>query len=565
MSAISAAAERRKTIENIYPLTPMQEGLLFHSVLQPHDGLYVPQMVLRLDGPLDAQLLEQVWRDVAGRHAVLRTTFHWEERDTPFQVVHRASDDRSFRTLDWSDADDADVDRRLAGLLETNRRQPFDFKQAPLARLDLVHCGGSRHTLVFCYHHLILDGWSAGRVLSETFERYRARNDGRPPLPVPSRPYADYVGWLKRQDRAKAHLFWETYLSDHPGSTRLLPESKGHEFASREWSSTPALKAALDAFCHANGVTLNTVLQGAIGLLIARNTFEDDVLFGTTVAGRPHDLPGSGDMVGLFINTIPVRVKTDPGARLRHWLGGLQNRQAEASEYGFHPLREIQGQAPALFDCLLILESYPISTGSLTGLPFRLTRADFEEWTHYPLTLYVSGNETLRFTARYAQDALTLEALDRYLAEIGTLLEEFTANPEALMSRWAPRVRAEARPSIEPGHATVTARPVPAHQTGARAAASGSNPASTPTEKMLAAAWADILRIPEPGTEAHFFDLGGHSLLAARVIGRVRRELQLELPVKSLFDRPVLADLATYIDALRAMSAPLDDAASIEI
>ena len=541
-AATSASVDRRKNIENIYPLSPMQEGLLFHAVTAPEPGVYMPQVVLHLSGEVDARALEAAWRQAVARHSVLRSGFYWEERDEPFQVVYREAP-LSWTALDWSGVDEPDHEAQLSALLAANRAEAFDLRRPPLMRLQWIDGGAGRHSLVLAYHHLILDGWSASQLVREAFQLYLRETGMAVPSPAVLRPYADYIAWLKHQDRGAAEAFWRNYLAGAEPA-RFLPETTAPAgFARREWICPAPLAATLRRMCQGLGITLNTLLQGALGLLIANRTGSADVIFGATSSGRPATLPGATDMIGLFINTLPVRVRIDAAQSLGTWLSALQASQSHADQHAHLPLRVIQAERGALFDTLFVFESYPVSTDIGGKASFRLASVQFDEWTHFPLTLMAAeGGESLSLTARYARNALDEAAIDQHLAALGRLLEQMASFPAATLDRFAGSVQTPLR--------TAPARP----ETRTRRAESGYSAPSTETEKILASAWADVLKRPEPGIDDHFFELGGHSLLAARVISRVRRELGLELPVKILFERPVLGELATYIDALRAAS-----------
>jgi acyl carrier protein len=538
----ATAADRRKNIENIYPLSPMQEGLLFHTVMTPEAGVYMPQIVLHLTGEVDARALEAAWRLAVRRHSVLRSGFYWEERDEPFQVVYREAA-LSWTLLDWSDADEAAREARLAALLAANRAEPFDLRRPPLMRVQWIGGGAGTHSLILAYHHLILDGWSAAQLVCEAFQLYLRETGLAVPLPPLPRPYTDYIAWLKRQDRRAAESFWRDALAGAE-PMRFLPVTTGAAgFARREWTCPAPLAATLRRMCQGLGITTNTLLQGALGLLIANQTGSADVIFGATSSGRPATLDGATDMIGLFINTLPVRVKIEPRQTLAAWLAALQASQSLADQHAHLPLRAIQGERGALFDTLMVFESYPISTDIGGGATFKLAGVAFDEWTHFPLTLMAAADgEGLSLTARYARDALDEAAIAEQLTGLGRLLERMASHSAATLDRFV-----TFNPAVRPAQPRDAA---PAPRTG-----SGYAAPSTDTEKILASAWADVLKRPEPSSGDNFFELGGHSLLAARVIGRVRRELAIELPVKSLFERPVLADLAAYIDALRAASA----------
>lgn len=552
MNDTSMTPERRKAIENIYPLSPMQEGLLFHTIANPAAGVYMPQTVLRLEGHIDAGRLETAWRDAVARHAVLRSSFHWEEREHPFQVVHRQAD-LSWTRFDWQPYDKDEQEAQLVRLLADNRKNRFDLHRPPLLRLHWIDTGENRGMLVLAYHHLILDGWSVGQLVRESFQLYMQHCGAVDLVPPPPRPYADYIAWLRRQDHAASKRFWAGYLDGLEHPTLLFPAAEPQSFKRREWTCPPALGARLKDFCKASGLTMNTLLQGAVALLVARVTGRSDVVFGATVAGRPSTLANAAGMVGLFINTLPVRTRLDAAQTLTAWLDALQRRQAETVEHEYLPLRSVQGDWGALFDCLLIFESYPVSKDLGKEARFRLTGVDFDEWTHYPLTIFATTrNDELVLTARYNSSLPDGIDASTALDALATILERLATAPDATLDDFI----APSDPR-QTGKVSIEATPLP--EPRCRRAA------TTSTERMLATVWAEVLKGPEPQAHDHFFELGGHSLLAARVISRVRRDYDMELPVKSLFDRPVLGDLAAYIDALRATAAPSRGEREIEI
>lgn len=217
----SAALAGPNAVADIYPLSPMQEGLLFHTVATGGDGLYMPQTAIRLRGAVDGAALEAAWRGILRRHGVLRTGFHWEERDEPYQVVFRDAP-ASFTTLDWSGASDVEQRERLSDLFTANRAMPFDLRRPPLARAQWIRTGSQDSILVVCYHHIILDGWSIRKLLEELLLLYQ-RETGADTSPLPEAPsYSAYIGWLKERDRAASARFWRSYLAGSPGPTRLL-------------------------------------------------------------------------------------------------------------------------------------------------------------------------------------------------------------------------------------------------------------------------------------------------------------------------------------------------------
>lgn len=539
----SRPAVSRSDIADMYPLSPMQEGILFHSVSAPEAGLYMPQTAIRLSGPVDSQALRAAWQAAVNRHPVLRSAFYWEERDQPFQIVFRSAT-LPWTELDWSDSDGDDYQTRLAALLADNRQRPFDLKRPPLLRIQFIRTGAERSVLVVCFHHIILDGWSVRQLLEDALALYLTET-GRNVLPLPpARPYSNYIGWLKKRDRAASGRFWQQYLAGFAGPTRLLQGDSTDNFERGQWQVPADIRLALRDFCARHSLTLNTVLQGALGLLIARQTGRNDVVFGTTTSGRPGDLPGATAMVGLFINTLPVRVTIDAGQTLEAWLRDLQARQAATTDHDYLPLRQIQGSGASLFDTLLVVENFSTPAKNERHLPFRVEGSDFDERTHFPLTIWVvPGEDDLFFHAGYSSDTVKS-------ASIAALMQRFIGTLGD-MARSAPGQAALSPECVAPlpedaGFAN------PASFIPAKAPAIAAPSAlTTPTQHLLASVWAEVLHCGPLDGAANFFDLGGHSLLAARVISRLRRELSVDIPVRSLFERPVLSDLAAFIDATR--------------
>ncbi|MEN8447096.1 MAG: condensation domain-containing protein, partial [Cyanobacteria bacterium J06555_13] len=423
--ASASQTAKRSNIENMYPLSPMQEGLLFHSLLSPTSGTYVPQIVLSFSSeperPINGQLLKQAWEEAVAQHSILRTGFYWEQRDNPFQVVYRSGlsspADKIWIEQDWQHLSATEQAAKLQVFLACNRSEPFNLNQPPLIRLTLINRGCDRQTaspqnryyLIWCYHHLILDGWSASQLLKEVFQQYFVSSDnlsGDPSLAPRSAPraYGEYIAWLNKQDITTAQSFWKDYLDGWAGPTSLpivklqTPQTAKPAPPQRVEQQRPLSAKAtqrIKTFAQTHKITLNTFIQAALGLVLSRYCDTRDVVFGATCAGRPTALAGALSMVGLFINTLPVRVRLDNDVTVVDWLQGLSAQQAATTDYEYISLRELQqwvNKGKSLFDCLLVFESYPISAESFNAqTDLHLDDIQFNEWTHFPLTILVSG------------------------------------------------------------------------------------------------------------------------------------------------------------------------------
>lgn len=434
-------------IENMYPLSPMQEGLLFHSLLAPASGVYVPQVVLTLSGEIAESRLRQAWESAIARHSILRTGFYWEQRDQPFQVVYRQGS-MSWSTQDWKHLSKKEQSAKLSVLLACNRSEPFNLNSASLMRLIWVNLGEDHHLLVWCYHHLILDGWSASLVLKEVFQRYFSSLSSVQPV-LPTAPaYSDYIVWLGKQDQATAKSFWKDYLSGWQGSVQLpiiqaaQPNSAASPqslLAEQQRPFSAKFTQKLKAFAQSQKITLNTLIQAALGLVLCRYCNADDVVFGATCAGRPANLAGATAMIGLFINTLPVRVQLMHETTVAEWLGSLHRQQATTTPYEYISLRELQtwvNNGNSLFDCLLVFESYPVAANLTQGSTennqanLALESVQFDEWTHLPLTLLVGVEDRLTITAKFQTDRLETRAVSRFLGHLGNVLTALMETPE---------------------------------------------------------------------------------------------------------------------------------------
>ncbi|BCH62053.1 siderophore biosynthesis protein (plasmid) [Agrobacterium vitis] len=554
----------RNNIADIYPLAPMQEGILFHSVSSPGDGLYMPQTALRITGAVDADALKAAWQDAIDRHPILRSGFFWEERDEPFQIAFRSLP-VAFTTLDWTGNDPASERERLQALFSANRAEPFDLHRPPLIRVQWISTGQDQSIMVVCYHHIILDGWSIRQLLDEVLSLYRRAADRAEPALPPARPYGDYIGWLKKRERAVSLRFWQDRLQDFAGTTRLLAGEATGQFERQCREVPKPLHEAMLAYGAAHGLTLNTLLQGALSLLIARQTGSRDLIFGTTTAGRPVTLEGATTMIGLFINTLPVRVRLNEGLSVSDWLAGLQKAHAETGEHDHVPLAAIQGPGVSLFDTLLVVENFPVQAKRTDAPALLKTEGiDFDERTHFPLTLWATPHPTgLTLMAGFSRDMLASETAAALLERLGDIIaimiRSSTTDVCAILDE-LPSVMAAAGLS-EGGSGDGT------HLMPLKQAPSGIPKSATPsaTEITLAQIWTEVLKSGPLDGQANFFELGGHSLLAVRVASRLRGAFCVPVPMRVLFEHPVLANLAAYIDSLRPQVPPATDHIEIDI
>jgi amino acid adenylation domain-containing protein/non-ribosomal peptide synthase protein (TIGR01720 family) len=408
-------------IEDIYTLSPMQQGMLFHTLYEQAAGDYINQIRVTVEG-LDVARFQQAWDVTVQAHDVLRSGFFWEgQLEWPCQVVYREAR-LPIEHLDWRAMPERDL--ALQNLQETQRRQGFDLAKAPLVRLVLVRTDEQCHELIYTHHHILMDGWSNSRLFGEVLQRYAGVA-----VPEAAGRYRDYIGWLQQRDAGATETFWREQLSALQAPTRLgsSQPSAANGHGEHQLSLDRSLTGRLEAFARSNKVTLNTLVQAAWLVLLQRHSGQAVVSFGATVAGRPADLVGVEQQIGLFINTLPVICAVDGQQTVADWLQAVQAQNLALREHEHTGLYDIQrwaGQGgEALFDNILVFENYPVSKAlkQSGGSGIRFGLPDSREQTSFPLTVLVDVGDTLSVQFSFARahfDAHTVQAYGRHLLNL---------------------------------------------------------------------------------------------------------------------------------------------------
>lgn len=438
--------KRNDNIEDIYPLSHLQQGMLFHTLYAPESEVYFEQLSCTLRGALDKDALRRAWQSVIDRHTILRTAFFWERREKPLQVVRRKLT-LPWQQQDWRGLSTLEQQERFKAYLEADRSLGFDFSKAPLMRLVLIQLTEDTYHLVWSHHHILLDGWSVSLVMNEVFALYEAFSGGNEINLERTRPYRDYIAWLFKQDASKSESFWRQALKGFRAPTAFVidsllnrPENEKENYDERETSVSAEGTARLQLLATRHRLTLNTLVQGAWALLLSRYSGESDVLFGSVVSGRPASLEGVETMIGLFLNTLPVRVRISPTVAALAWLKQLQQQQLELREYEHTPLIDIQGwnevsRGRPLFESILVFENYPVENSlrqENQNLEVAITHM-FEK-TNYPLTLFVTPEDRLLLQIAYDCSRFGAPAIERMLGHLRNLLEAIAANPDRKLS-----------------------------------------------------------------------------------------------------------------------------------
>lgn len=430
-----------ENVKDIYPLSPTQQAMLFHTLYSPGTDENMMQMVCILRGDLQDSAFESAWQQVVERNPALSTAFAWEGLDEPLQIVRRKVK-LPWEQMDWRGLSAAEQAERLRGLLKADRKRGFKLSAAPLMRGTLIQIAGDEDIFIWSYHHLLLDGWCLPLIIKEVSLFYEAICRGEELELEPTRPYRDYIAWLQKRRQPKAETFWRRTLKGYTSPIHLMIEQNPEE-VSEPWKqyerklalSEPTTEALL-SLARGHQTTLYNLVQGAWAILLSQYSGESDVVFGVTVSGRPTELAGVQSMIGLFINTPPVRVQISPEMSLLQWLKELNTERVESFEYQYSPLAQIQrwSEVPhpiPLFESILIFENFVAEdlAGQVIG-GAQFVKPYAVEKMAVPLAVTVLPGTRLLLQITYHPERFSAAAIDRLLTHLKTLLECMASNPE---------------------------------------------------------------------------------------------------------------------------------------
>ncbi|MGJ7538624.1 MULTISPECIES: condensation domain-containing protein, partial [unclassified Variovorax] len=422
-------------LDQTLPLSSLQQGLLFHALYdEAQADAYVVQLAYEFTGPLDAAALKAAVHALLDRHANLRASFLHHNLAEPVQLIPRQV------TIPWHDIDLSELsaharDSELARFLHDDSRRPFDPAQGPLLRFALIRLAPQRHRFVFTSHHILLDGWSMPILLKELFTLYASRGDAHALPPVT--PYRNYLAWFKAQDRHAAEQAWRHALTGLQEPTHLAPASSTTSGRQERFINdlSEELTSALSAQARRHGLTLNTLVQGAWGVLLGKLTSRDDIVFGVTVSGRPAELPGVESMVGLFINTLPLRFQFQAQEPAIEALARLQDQQSSLIAHqhlGLSEIQRISGFA-SLFDTLCVFENYHVDPNarqpSYAGVQVARAGGTGGDTTHYPLSIAFIPGARLQLRVGYRPDLFDRASVQAIVARLQRVLAAIAADP----------------------------------------------------------------------------------------------------------------------------------------
>lgn len=538
-----------KNVEDLLPLTPMQHLMLLHVLTAPTQRALVNQVSYEIGGPLREDAFRAAWDAAVARHPALRTAFLWEGLEQPLQVV-RSHVTLPFRTIDLSSVPAAEQQNRIDELALEDLTAPMGIGKAPLMRCTLVRTSDEAHRFIWTVHHLVVDRWSYGTLLSELRLLYAALLEERDAGLPPARAFREYVAWLAQRDAGAAERFWRHELRGFTEPNLLVddgPRIPGRQRRTTHHRLDAEVSSALRARAVEWRTTLAALILAGTGIALSRHFRRDDVLCGLTVSGRPPDLDGAEAIVGSFVNNVPVRLRIDRGRPLAEWVRAVQRDQMRRQPFEHVSLRDIRAWADVpyprpLFDTLLLLNVADEQAPEWPGIEIRPLVATLD--AAYPLLLAAGADgPNLELTLVHDDVFDAGGLLTGVSAAVGELA---SAREDAAVGALVPEFAGTAseRPHEgAPGPTAPDERVVPA--------------ARTELPNAMLQLWRDVLGSPDVGLDDDFFGLGGSSLQAVELLARLERLVGRTVPVSTLFAAGSVRGLLTELGKRLEYDAPL--------
>ncbi|WP_272037596.1 non-ribosomal peptide synthetase [Paenibacillus sp. JJ-100] len=445
------------TIAGVYNLTPMQEGMLFHSYLNPASGAYFEQFSCTVSGKLDALILEKSFNILIDKYDVLRVNFIHENTKSPKQVVFK----KRFMPVfykDLSSFDVAEQEQHIRSYIQDDQKKGFDLTKDVLLRAAVLQTGDLSYKLIWSYHHIILDGWCLKTIVQELFDVYKSLSQGTFSSAEEAPPFSRYIQWLDRQNREEARSYWAEYLEGYESDIELpsfgmrIPVGRNGQGSGETQQVKQAVQVdriykisqettlRLEHLAKSHQVTLNTVLQSAWGLLMGRYNGTEDVIFGSVTSGRPAEVEEIENMVGLFINTVPIRISFQGGMPFSALIHKVQQASLETQSYDFYPLAEIQSltsKKQQLISHIYAFQNYPVSADPLDEEEevFAITELEDFEQTHYDFNLILMPNAGLEVKFKYNSARYVEAAMDRLFGNFEQVLDQISRNADILIQQ----------------------------------------------------------------------------------------------------------------------------------
>jgi len=561
-ASLVQTSPHKRNLEAIYPLSSMQRSMVLPTLFTPESDVYVQQIIFTFLGTLDMPAFQKAWQFMLNRHAILRTSFIWQGAKDLVQVVHKHLP-LEIELQDWENFPPLKQTERFDKRIQVERKRGFDLSSPPLFRLFVLRVSDGVYRILFTHHHALLDGWSLPTLFKELFTAYEGLTQHKEISLPPVKPYRDYISWLQSQDLSKAEAFWQNALSGI-SKTPLSPVRETSSPGVGKLSTAELKKnlsvhttSKLKTFARKQQLTLGTIMQGAWAILLSRAFQRDEILFGITIGGRPYELKGVESMVGLFINTLPLKITVSPNILLIEWLQQIQKTALNIQQYGYTPLLKIPGWVGIphntfLFESILVFENYPAfheMLESFDGLAIRDIRS--VEKTTYPLTVAITPGEKINLRILYDLDKFKANFVQQLIDELIQILELIVTGSNQplfnLLSLNEPDFHLHLKDGVSPNEVKSK------NQTGGMAEKdtthqnTGFDISNKSLERYLSQLWGELLNIKEVKRYDNFFELGGDSLSGAICVSQLQDALNESVSLTAIFEAPTVFALSNYL------------------
>ncbi|MGE5343976.1 MAG: non-ribosomal peptide synthase/polyketide synthase [Candidatus Omnitrophota bacterium] len=553
----------KKNIQKILSLTPIQEGMLLHYLKAPGDDLYFEQLSLEIFGEINIHHFENAWNSVIQANEMLRTVFRWENLENPVQIILKEYNIQVIYE-DLTILDPEGKKYELDQIKSKDRKKKFDIQEVPF-RVTLCRIENDKYEMIMSNHHILYDGWSNGIILKEFFKAYRQANEGEP-VSLPVKPgFEEFIKFIQQQDTAKHTEFWNRYLNDfgvipEPSSVPKRRKKEITETVKYTFRCPAELTVKMDAFIKSANLTLASFLYGAWGILLQTYHSIDDLIFDMTVSGRNPNIKGIEDVVGLFINTLPLRIRTDPDDTVSEFLTRLRLNLQELSNLENSSTIRIRDEldkrdTKSLFDSVVVIENYPLDQLSARETaPLSIHSYSISEQSLHDLTVIITPTDEIKFEITFNTNLFDESDILRLSSHLLFLVEEMVNNPGKRVGELQPISKTERETIIRRLEASQK------FEAGIEAAYVAPQ---NELEMKLVDIWSDVLHIDRNilGINHNFFDFGGHSLKAKVLTSRIHKELGVKIPLDVLFNHPTISGFAEYIGkAETEYDAPIEPA-----
>ena len=530
-------------LEDVYALSPIQT--LFYAAGANDSRTLLDQWHCTFTGLLDEVKFREAWSNVVARHSILRSSFHSSGLKDPVQVVHETIR-IPWSMEDWSGLDSKEQATRWQQLLQREREQELALDQAPLHRITLVRLAADRFKFLWSVPALLLDGWSWPLVFRDLSNSYHSLLQGNPPALGAARPYRDYISWIRREHENDTEQFWREKLRGITQPTPLINElgeaSTAKQRVNGQWSYTldAANTSSLIASARRLRITSNSLIQAAWSIVLSRLSGWNDVTFGAAFAGRPADLPNARNIVGPFVNNLPLRVRVENESTVEEHLKRLHEDLLELNPYQFAPLNQIQSWSEVswrdrLFDSIVVVQNYEVDEAAQRlGDSVAVSEFSGPIHTNFPLLVLVEPESSWRITLIYDGRKLDSSRVEQwgndFIQVLTALPSEGTTILGTLKERLStPAIRLTPKPRF-------------------RIQSQNYVPPQNDLQQVIAGIWQEMFQSDRISIEDNLFDLGAHSMLVVRLHQRLREALDRDFALVTLFQFPTIRSFAGHLD-----------------